>query len=75
MPKIELGQISVQMGFTHVVECAVNASFQQGKIRLNVVCVLERATYIILGAVVDRAVARKFFANLGVDGAFVRHQI
>src|SRR5579864_2111897 len=74
IPEIELAQVPVQMGGTHVLVNAVHAALQDAEVPLHRVGV-DIAANVLLGAVVDAAVAApEVPADARVDASFVGHE-
>lgn len=76
IPEIEFGQVPMQVSLAHAVELAIHTTLEQGEEALSGVRSREAALadILVLGMVHGRMTG-KLTADLGVDRAFVRHQV
>ena len=68
--EIKFGQIAMQMGFAAMLIDAFHATLEHAPNVFDSVGV-NVATNILIPGVNDRGMARKLFASLGIDAAFI----
>jgi hypothetical protein len=73
--EIELGGVTVQMGFGNVMVDADNSAFQDREIIFDGIGMPEMGADVFLGTVVDGAMPAKFVADAWVNQALIRHQV
>jgi hypothetical protein len=74
VPKVELAQISLQMGFGDVLIDAIDAPLEDAEISLNGIG-MNVATDVLAFGVVDGAVRSKVVADEGVNVRLIGHQV
>jgi len=73
MPKIELGQIPMQMMLGHVVVDADDAALEHAEIAFRGVGVPEGGANVLLGRMIHGAMPGKLASDARIDGALVGH--
>ena len=74
VPKIEFAQITMQVLLSAVLIDALHTTLEDGEVAFKGVGVCGTAD-VFASAMVDGAMAGKFIGDLGIDQAFVRHQV